>query len=135
MGRGNQVPDYNYIDNDAFSGLHRGLARVSEGRLASEYVPGYRTRRCHAGAFNMSIADTGDVYPCHLFHQASFKLGNIFTDTFDDIFDGKRNREYVASMDVEANNSICAACEVRFLCGGGCKANALHSSGDHHRMA
>jgi radical SAM protein with 4Fe4S-binding SPASM domain len=131
MGRGQQVPATDYIDDEAFTGLNRGLARVTEGRLASQYVPGQRTRRCHAGAYNISIADTGDVYPCHLFHQEAFRLGNIFQESFDEIFDGARNREYVASMDVEANNSICAACEVRFLCGGGCKANALHSSGDH----
>ena len=132
MGRGQQVPETSYIDNEAFAGLHRGLARVSEGRLQSQFVPGQRSRRCHAGAYNVSIADTGDVYPCHLFHQPQFKLGNIFEETFDAIFDGPRNREYVASMDVEANNSVCAQCAIRFLCGGGCKANALHSSGDHH---
>lgn len=130
MGRGQQAHK-DFIDDDAFVGLSRGLARVTDGRLSSSYVPGYRARGCHAGASNVSIADTGDVYPCHLFHMDEFKLGNIFLQDFDEIFFGKRNRSYVESMDVEANNDICRSCEVRFLCGGGCKANTLHSTGDY----
>lgn len=129
MGRG-QEPDREFLDNDAFLGLNRGLARVTEGRLNSSYLPGRRSRRCHAGVSNISIADTGDVYPCHLFHQPDFRLGNIFTQPFDEIFYGDRNHDYVVAMDVEANNDVCRSCEVRFLCGGGCKANALHAGGD-----
>lgn len=130
MGRGQQAHD-DFIDNNAFVGLSRGLERVTDGRLSNLYVPGSRARRCHAGAFNVSIADTGDVYPCHLFHMEQFRLGNIFDQPFDEIFFGKKNRAYVETMDVEANNDICRACEVRFMCGGGCKANTLHSVGDY----
>lgn len=130
MGRGQQV-HREFIDDDAFVGLNRGLARATDGKLSSTYLPGARSRRCHAGAYNVSIADTGDVYPCHLFHQDDFKLGNIFTQPFDEIFFGRRNETYVEAMDVEANNDVCRTCEVRFLCGGGCKANTLHSIGDY----
>ncbi|WP_445520816.1 SPASM domain-containing protein [Streptomyces sp. NEAU-174] len=59
------------------------------------------------------------------------RLGNIFNQPFDEIFFSERNRAYVETMDVEANNDVCRSCEVRFLCGGGCKANTLHSIGDH----
>ncbi|MBM9503135.1 radical SAM/SPASM domain-containing protein [Actinacidiphila acididurans] len=130
MGR-SQETHHDFLDDETFVGLRRGLARVTEGRLSSSYTPGFRTRRCHAGAFNVSIADTGDVYPCHLFHKDRFRLGNIFEQSFDEIFFGERNRAYVDSMDVEANNDVCRSCEVRFLCGGGCKANTLHSMGDY----
>jgi radical SAM protein with 4Fe4S-binding SPASM domain len=129
MGRGEQV-HREFIDNDAFLGLSRGLARATDGRLENRYVPGSRSRRCHAGIYNVSIADTGDVYPCHLFHSEEFRLGNIFDQPFEEIFFSDRNRDYVDTMDVEANNDICRSCEVRFLCGGGCKANTLHSTGD-----
>ncbi|MEV5828001.1 radical SAM protein [Spirillospora sp. NPDC052242] len=130
MGRGQEL-HRDFIDNDAFVGLNRGLARATDGRMSTSYMPGHRSRRCHAGLFNISIADTGDVYPCHLFHQDQFKLGNIFTQPFGEIFFGEQNRSYVKTMDVEANNDICRSCEVRFLCGGGCKANTLHSIGDY----
>jgi radical SAM protein with 4Fe4S-binding SPASM domain len=129
MGRGDEL-HREFIDNDTFLGLSRGLARATDGRLSNSYVPGQKARRCHAGIFNVSIADTGDVYPCHLFHQDAFKLGNIFTQPFGEVFFGEANHSYVDAMDVEANNDICRSCEVRFLCGGGCKANSLHSTGD-----
>ena len=131
MGRGDSL-DKEFIDDKAFLGLTRGLARVTEGKLETSVFPGVRQRRCHAGISNISVADSGDVYPCHLFHYERYKFGNIFTDSFKDIFFGSKIKQYVESMDVEANNSICSTCEVRFLCGGGCKANALHATGDHH---
>jgi radical SAM protein with 4Fe4S-binding SPASM domain len=130
MGRGDTL-DKEFIDNEAFLGLSRGLERVTEGKLKTSLRPGVRMRRCHAGISNISVADTGDVYPCHLFHYERFKFGNIFTDSFGDIFWGSKIKQYVKSMDVEENNSICRSCEVRFLCAGGCKANALHATGDH----
>jgi radical SAM protein with 4Fe4S-binding SPASM domain len=59
-----------------------------------------------------------------------FQLGNVFHDAFEDIFFGEKLREYVRSMDIAHNNSICSGCEMRYLCGGGCKANTLHATGD-----
>ena len=131
MGRGDTL-DKEFINNEAFLGLSRGLERVTEGKLKTSLMPGVRMRRCHAGISNISVADTGDIYPCHLFHYERYKFGNIFSDSFEEIFWGSKIKQYVKSMDVEENNSICRSCEVRFLCAGGCKANALHSTGDHH---
>jgi hypothetical protein len=34
-------------------------------------------------------------------------------------------------MDVRNNNPVCASCELRFLCAGGCKANNLHAAGNY----
>jgi radical SAM protein with 4Fe4S-binding SPASM domain len=125
MGRG-AVIETDCIDNDEFYSFSRG--HDSPVR----YVPGGRARGCGAGAGNLSIADTGDVYPCHLFHFDEFRLGNIFHDSFEQIFFGEKIRDYVQSMDVERNNPTCKACEVRFLCGGGCHGNTLYSIGDFH---
>jgi radical SAM protein with 4Fe4S-binding SPASM domain len=43
----------------------------------------------------------------------------------------ERNGVFVEEMHVDHNNALCKACAVRYICGGGCKANALHASGDH----
>jgi radical SAM protein with 4Fe4S-binding SPASM domain len=96
----------------------------------SRYLPGRPIRGCHAGAASLSIADNGDVYPCHLFHFDGFRLGNVFHDPFEQIFFGDRARSYVEQMDVEHNNPTCRECEVRLLCGGGCHGNTLYSIGD-----
>jgi len=131
FGRGKQQAKV-FISNEQFLSLSRRVSAASSEPVESMFRPGERNRSCHAGLANLSIADTGDVYPCHLFHEEQFHFGNIFHDSFEDIFFGPRIRNYVLSMDVEHNNSICSACEVRFLCGGGCKANPLHGTGDHH---
>jgi radical SAM protein with 4Fe4S-binding SPASM domain len=124
MGRGAEM-DSEGVDNETFYEFAQG--RRSVGR----YTPGQRIRSCHAGLSNLSIADTGDVYPCHHFHSGEFHFGNIFHDPFGEIFFGEKIRDYVRSMDVMHNNPECAACEVRFLCGGGCHANTLHAMGDY----
>jgi radical SAM protein with 4Fe4S-binding SPASM domain len=124
MGRGSELAD-DYIDNGDFYSF-------SKGKGAAAYVPGRRNRGCHAGVSSLSIADTGDVYPCHLFHASAFHFGNIFHDRFEDIFFGEKIRSYIRTMDVEHNNPTCRQCEVRFLCGGGCHANTLYSIGSHH---
>lgn len=125
MGRGSGM-EHEYIDNDEFYNFSR-----SRG-VGIQYVRGQRNRGCHAGAGSLSVADTGDVYPCHLFHSGPFLFGNIFRDSFQDIFFGETARAFARSMDVEENNPVCRECELRFLCGGGCHANTLHATGDHH---
>lgn len=124
MGRGAGM-DEEAIDNDTFYDFAR------DRRSVAKYVPGQKIRSCHAGVSNLSIADSGDVYPCHHFHAGEFHFGNIFHDSFEDIFFGEKIQDYVWSMDVENNNPTCQRCDVRFLCGGGCHANNLHATGCH----
>jgi radical SAM protein with 4Fe4S-binding SPASM domain len=128
-GRGVDVKE-SFLTNDDFVAFARSINDSDMGAVA--YVPGMQARSCHAGLSNLSISDCGDAYPCHLFHRPEFRFGNVFHDRFEDIFFGKAIRAYVAGMDVTRNNPVCAGCEVRYLCGGGCKANTLAVSGDWH---
>jgi radical SAM protein with 4Fe4S-binding SPASM domain len=124
MGRGAEMADAAPSNDDFY--------KFSTGHgWGARYPAGVRSRGCHAGAGSLSIADTGDVYPCHLFHFEPFRLGNIFHDPFEEIFFGEKVKSYVRSMDVEHNNPTCKACEVRFLCSGGCHGNALYAIGDY----
>ena len=128
-GRGVYVQEL-FLTNDEFVAFSR--LTDDKGASAVVYQPGMKTRSCHAGLSNLSISDSGDTYPCHLFHRPEFRFGNVFHDRFEDIFFGEPIRSYVAGMDVTRNNPVCAGCEVRYLCGGGCKANTLAISGDWH---
>ena len=121
-----------FITDDEFLYVSRDWVRNRNERIRSEYFSGVPIfTPCHAGYSNLSIADSGNVYPCHLFHSEDFYFGNIFHDSLDEIFFGDKVREYVRYMDVRNNNPECASCEMRFLCAGGCKANSLHATGTY----
>jgi radical SAM protein with 4Fe4S-binding SPASM domain len=128
-GRGAEHPEL-FIDNDQLVGFRRKLDPANAA--ANDYRPGEVVRSCHAGLSNLSISDKGDVYPCHLMHAEEFHFGNIFHDALEDIFFGPRIHAFVGEMDVTRNNPICSTCSVRYLCGGGCKANTLAATGDWH---
>lgn len=119
-----------FIDDDEFLALTRSTK--PQGTLDMKFERGNQIRSCYAGDTNLSIDDYGDVYPCQLLHAEPFRFGNVFHDAFEDIFYGNRIREYVESMDLDNNNPICRECEVRYLCGGGCKAGPYQAGGDHH---
>jgi radical SAM protein with 4Fe4S-binding SPASM domain len=130
MGRGLQ--EGNYLDSDDFIAVSRANARDAEIEAGS-LQPGQRTFGCYAGEAHISIADNGSVYPCHLFHRSEFRMGNIFVDPIEDIFFGEKMSQFGESMDVENNNLRCSSCDFRYMCGGGCKANALHKFGDYRK--
>ena len=78
-----------------------------------------RIKGCGAGYEYAAVTPNGDIYPCHQFAGIEeFRLGSVFN--------GIDNAETVQMM---VNNSLftkmeCRACWAKYLCGGGCAANA-----------
>lgn len=131
MGRGKIDHPEAAINNSDFIEVSEKVTSFDEngvGRLEN----GQRTHGCYAGDAHISISDVGDVYPCHHFHKNKFKMGNIFVEDFKEIVFGDAAYAFGKSMDVENNNERCAGCDFRYLCGGGCKANPLHSIGRYN---
>jgi len=84
MGRGMQTNSDDAIGNEEFHNVCRQTDL--EGRGANRLQNGQRSLSCYADDAHICVADNGDVYPCHLFHQNAFKMGNIFVDKIADIF-------------------------------------------------
>lgn len=78
---------------------------------------------CGAGCSMVSVAADGAVYPCHMLHDDAFKLGSL---TDDDCCLRER-RPPASTVD---GLTACADCEIRYLCGGGCRARAFFATGD-----
>ena len=78
-----------------------------------------RLAGCGAGHEYMAVAANGDLYPCHQFvGREGYRLGTVFT--------GVENKElprYFRESHV-LNKPKCRDCWARFLCSGGCHANA-----------
>ena len=71
----------------------------------------------------MSVSAEGDVYPCHMLHDPAFKIGSLLED-------GScltRRRPPSGCVD---ELDACVSCEIRYLCGGGCRARAFFATGD-----
>lgn len=76
--------------------------------------------RCPAGTTKISIMPDGSVYPCYLFFRHSeFRLGNIVTDDFKNIWSNPI-LNYFRRFD--KNNCTNTRCELFSDCHGGCPA-------------
>lgn len=82
---------------------------------------------CGAGMGTLSVAADGEVYPCHMMHDERYDMGNVF--------DGQgptaKECELIARRVHEVSaSSSCASCDLRYLCGNGCRARAIGSGGE-----
>lgn len=81
---------------------------------------------CGTGHSLLDIDWNGEVYPCHLLKDRSMILGNIFFQSFDDIFEkSKQIGLRVPSLDIPK----CSGCKFNSRCGGGCRAGAFYAYG------
>ncbi len=84
-----------------------------------------RTTGCGAGYEYLAATPSGELYACHQFvGQEQYRIGDIV----EGISDTELPRRLAGSR-VPAKNE-CSGCWARYLCGGGCHARALASTGD-----
>jgi len=84
-----------------------------------------RQTGCGAGYEYVTVTPSGEIYACHqLVGKKQYLLGNVF--------DGITNR-LIPKLFYSArvpNKPTCIGCWARYLCGGGCHARALASTGE-----
>ena len=69
---------------------------------------------------NLYVEPNGDSYPCYAWCASDKKLGNLNAETLGELLDRGELFEY-CRHDVDTNEK-CRTCEVRYICGGICKA-------------
>lgn len=77
----------------------------------------------------MVIEHTGDIYSCDHFVYPDHHLGNIMTDSLDDMVSHPRVRE-LGDFKWEGLPGQCRECEVLFACHGGCPKNRFALTAD-----
>ncbi len=87
--------------------------------------------KCALGDGQISISETGDVYPCQLLHYPSFLAGNIFDTTIEAIYRESPALRECRELSVD-NIEGCKDCFLRYVCGGACRARAYHERGSIH---
>ena len=84
-----------------------------------------RLKGCGAGCEYLAVVPDGGVYPCHQFAgEKEYLLGNVFDMSLDE-----SKRKIFASSNLFSKED-CKDCWAKYLCSGGCSANAVHFNGD-----
>ncbi|MFZ5979857.1 MAG: PqqD family peptide modification chaperone [Candidatus Zixiibacteriota bacterium] len=85
---------------------------------------------CGAGRTFVHVSYNGDVLPCSLFNDcAEFRVGNIREDKMTDLWSQSSIYKYFRETTAE-DVEVCKSCPVKYLCGGGCRADAYVNHGD-----
>lgn len=80
---------------------------------------------CSAGTDIIAIDPKGDVYPCQTLMKSDFLITNILNDKWIEVINNSPITNYFSSRDIN-NVEGCQNCEVRHMCGGGCRAIAYN---------
>jgi radical SAM protein with 4Fe4S-binding SPASM domain len=98
------------------------------GEIITQYR-GNGISKCPLADGDISISETGDVYPCQMLYEEEFKGGNIKEKSLLDIYKNSNAFKPLRKLHVE-NLEGCSSCPIRRLCGGSCRARAYLETGN-----
>ena len=90
--------------------------------------PGLLRTSCGVGHGTIAVEPNGDVSPCNHLSDEGLAMGNVGDHALADIV--ARGRATYDHIDVDRlRGATCHTCPVRYLCGGGCRAQSHHALG------
>lgn len=107
-------------ENDLYKKKLKGLV---EKLYPNYYIEGFvenyinNQRKVNCGYGGISIAANGNVYWCNRIHELNSDY-NVFRDDFSEIIVKSKYYKERTSVD---NVYPCKECEIRYICGGGCR--------------
>jgi len=105
-----------------------GVAPMGAVSAKLKSLRGRGVRRCAMAEREISIAETGDMYPCQLLHEERFRAGNVRERSVGEIYSESPVFARMRQISVDTL-AKCSACAVRYLCGGACRARDLFEVG------
>ena len=129
-GRGSAVNDLALTGVEYYRALSavKGVAPMGAVGSKLNALRGRGVRRCAMAEREISIAETGDVYPCQLLHEERFRAGNVRERSIGEIYAQSPVFARMRKISVDTL-AKCSACAVRYLCGGACRARDLFEVG------
>jgi radical SAM protein with 4Fe4S-binding SPASM domain len=105
-----------------------GVAPMGAVGRKLKALRGRGARRCAMAEREISISETGDVYPCQLLHEERFRAGNVRERSVAEIYAESEVFARMREISVDTLEK-CSACAVRYLCGGACRARDFFEVG------
>lgn len=129
-GRGKKRGDIALTGEEYFLALDSAEGVAPMGNIAGvlESLRGRGFRRCVLADREISISESGDVYPCQLLHSPEFKAGNIYETNLRDIYLDSQVLKKLRTVNVETI-AECSKCPIRLVCAGGCRARDFYECG------
>ncbi len=129
-GRGQDKDDLSLTGLEYYEALASVDGVAPMGMIAStlESIRGRGIKRCAMAEREISISETGDVYPCQLLHSSEFKAGNIHECSLTEIYYKSPVFNRLRNITVDTLGK-CSACELRYICGGACRARDFYEVG------
>lgn len=87
-----------------------------------------RRINCGAATGEIGVAPNGDVFPCHALHKKEFICGNLRRQNLKEILEKSKTIKFFRNLIVYKIDK-CKKCDLRYLCGGGCRAMAYIITG------
>jgi radical SAM protein with 4Fe4S-binding SPASM domain len=122
-------PSVPFPDQVEFSDLLEFDRILVEYDLTRERLrqPGMRNH-CGVGKGEMAMLSNGDIFPCQLLCMPQYLVGNIFEQPIREVFYHSEVLKRLRGLTVDYLPG-CATCDVKYVCVGGCRANALETHG------
>jgi radical SAM protein with 4Fe4S-binding SPASM domain len=129
-GRASTADDLALTGTEYYQALETvaGVAPMAAVSMKLKSMRGRGVRRCAMAEREISIAETGDVYPCQLLHEERFRAGNVRERSVGEIYSRSPVFARMRQISVDTLDK-CSACAVRYLCGGACRARDLFEVG------
>lgn len=89
---------------------------------------------CGIGNGEISVSPDGIVFPCHTLHKPELYCGNLREQRLEQILKESPVLEKLRQFNVN-EVEVCAACDFKYLCGGGCLALNYNVYGDFYRKS
>lgn len=124
IGRGKNLTSLAFTPEEfieSISGLPDNSYLLSIDNILSI---GEKNHMCGAGTSILSISPEGNVYPCQMLHHPDFCCGNIKKDTLVSIYHNSQVLNKFRNLKIDMIDG-CKNCDIRYVCGGGCRANSF----------
>ncbi|MEK7655202.1 MAG: radical SAM protein [Patescibacteria group bacterium] len=92
---------------------------------------GVKSTTCGIGTNRaLYVKADGSLYPCADTAVLQFRLGNLRSDSLEEIWERSSRLSELRSLNIDTLNTRCASCDVRYQCAGNCRGENFQTTKD-----
>lgn len=90
------------------------------------FLNGINYSNCGLGTRLWSMNANGDIYPCQYLHKSSLKIGNIISNSIEELVSISKEKY----SNLSSNDKECTTCQLTSFCNKGCRSAVLEQKND-----